>query len=368
MVFGGVSQEHDVSVLTGVFTTNCVDKTVYAAIPVYIDKDGAWWTGEQLKNVAFFKAMDFKKLKKVTFVNGESGLFYFNKGRLKKICEITCAINCLHGRNGEDGALSGIMQMNGIPFASPDVFSSSASLDKSNTKIMLSGLNVLSAPYVTVGKSDYYGKKQSVIESIESELGYPVIIKPCSSGSSIGITVAHDQSGLTTALNKGFAFDERCIAEKYLAGAIDINCAAYRYGGKIFTSPCERPYHTGEFLNFTDKYSSSKYGLQKEFPAKIDGETEIEIKTMTEKIYKAFGFCGIIRADFLLYDGKVYLNEINSAPGSLAYYLFCEKISDFSMLLNKIIRQGIEDHVAKNNCSFDFSSDVLSFKGVSLKK
>lgn len=368
VVFGGISQEHDVSVLTGVFTTNCVDKIIYRAVPVYIDKKGAWWTGDALKNVSFFKNIDFKKLQRVTLIDGDDGLYYLYHRKTIRAFDIACAINCLHGRNGEDGALAGLMQMHGIPFASPDVFSAAASMDKSNTKAVLSGLKIPVIPSVTVEKRDYYGDRKGLINRINEELGYPVIVKPCSSGSSIGISVARDENGLISALNKGFAFDERCLAEKYLVGADDINCAAYRYDGKIFVSDCERPRHSGDFLGFTDKYSSAKYGLQKEFPAKISESAAALIKQTTERVYKEFGFRGIIRVDYLLLGEKVYLNEINSSPGSLAYYLFCEKISDFSLLLNKMIKQGMEDHLSKTNCLYDFESDVLSFKGVRLKK
>lgn len=368
MIFGGVSQEHDVSVLTGVFTLNCIDKSKYNAVPVYISKEGIWYTGEVMRDVSFFRSPDFKKLSRVTLVSGDDKLYYIKRNAFKKFCEPYCAINCLHGRNGEDGSLFSLLRLCKIPSASPDIFSSSASMDKSKTKVFLRGLGAKVADYKAIRSEDYFLRVNEVIDGLIEDLGLPLIVKPASSGSSIGIGVAKSKEELSACLNKAFRFDKICVVERFLKGAVDINCAAYERRGEVVASECEKPMTKGEFLTFADKYSTSKYGAGKEFPAKIEKAVSDEIKETTKEVYKAFGFNGVVRIDYLLYEGKVYLNEINSVPGSLAYYLFCDKIADFPKMLDELIEEGVKRFVSYENCLFDYASDVLSFKGVALKK
>ena len=366
--FGGVSQEHDVSVLTGVFTLNCLDPAQYNAVPVYIARDGCWFTGDEMRKISFFKDFDEKKVSRVTLLSGSDGLFDVKGNRLKKLLIAYCAINCLHGRNGEDGSLSGVLRLSGIPSASPDIFSLAASLDKTKTKVMLDGAKIPSAPYESVTAERFFSARNEVIDGLKERLSLPVIVKPSSSGSSIGISVAKTETELAAALDKAFRFDNSCLVESYLPSATDVNCAAFRRDGRIVVSECERPFSHGEFLSFDDKYSSSKYGAAKEFPAKIDLSVSDEIKSLTKKVYELFGFTGVVRVDYLLSGGKVYLNEINGVPGSLAYYLFCDKIADFSVMLDELVKEGVRAYSSYTNCSFEYGSDILSFKGVALKK
>ena len=366
--FGGVSQERDVSVLTGVMTLNSLDKNLFKPVPIYIDKDGIWHTGEALFKVSFFKNFDKRKLKRVTLLSGGKTLFLVKKTRIQPLCSIDCAINCLHGRNGEDGSLAGLLRLGGVPLASPDVFSSSASLDKVKTKIFLKGLGIESAEFVSVDRSEYFADKKAVADRIESSLDYPLIVKPSSSGSSIGISVARNREGLVCALSAAFVYDNLALVEKYLEGAEDVNCAAMRVDGTIIISECERPFHKGEILSFTDKYTSSKTGVSKEFPAKIGEDLSARIKETTKTVYSAFGFNGVVRVDYLVINEKIYLNEINGVPGSLAYYLFSPKLSDFTKNLTALVEQGIRAQLQYEGCRFEYESDVLSFKGVALKK
>ena len=366
--FGGVSQESDVSVLTGVLTLNSLDKEQFNAIPVYIDKKGVWYTGEEMKKVGFFKNFNAKKAKRVTLVLGEDALYELNGRKLTRSLHVDCAINCLHGRNGEDGSLSGALRLCKIPFASPDIFSSAASLDKVKTKIMLKGLGIATAEYASVPRETFFNDKKAAADDVERTLEYPVIIKPSSSGSSIGITVARSRQELLDGLEKAFVYDNLALTETFMDGAVDINCAAMFVGGEIVVSECEKPLVKGEILSFTDKYSGSKLGEIKEFPAKIDKNLSDEIKETTKKIYSSFGFCGVIRADYLIHENKVYLNEINGVPGSLAYYLFSPKLSVFTENLTLLIEQGIRSWLVYDGCRFDYRSDILSFKGIAMKK
>ena len=363
--FGGKSCEHDVSVITGVLTVNSIDKEKYNAIPIYVDKSGEWYYAEDLKDIEWFKNKNLKTLTKVTLIAGSDELYSVHKSKLKSIAKISVAINCLHGLNGEDGVLSGYLKMCNIPFASPDLFASSLSIDKDYTKVFLSGINVDKLPCVRLFKDSYYQKRQLTVKMLEKKLDYPVIVKPCNLGSSIGITVAKTDKELENALDKAFLYDEKVIVEKAISGYREINCAAYKSGDKIILSECEEPITANEILSFNDKYVGSKGGASKKFPADIPKELSQKIKAITEKVYRKGDFIGVIRIDYLVLNGKVYLNEINSVPGSLAYYLFCDSVKEFSSMLTELLSEGIRKHIRENNRNFNFESNVLKeIKGI----
>lgn len=357
--FGGKSCEHDVSVITGVLTVNSIDKGTYNAIPVYVDKNGEWYTAEDLKDIEWFKNKTVKNLTKVTLISGSDTLYSVHKNKIKPIAKISVAINCIHGLNGEDGVLSGYLKMCNIPFASPDLFASSLSMDKDYTKVFLSGIGVDKLPCVRLFKESYYQKKDFTVKMIEKKFSYPVIVKPCNLGSSIGISVAKSSDELLKSLDIAFSYDEKVIVEKAIVGFREINCAVYKSGDKIIVSECEEPITANEILSFNDKYLGSKSEVGKKFPADIPKELSKKIKAITEKVYRKGDFTGVIRIDYLVSDSKIYLNEINSVPGSLAYYLFCDSVKDFSNMLTELLREGIRKQIRENNRNFNFESNVL---------
>ena len=363
--FGGRSQEHDVSVITGVFTLNALDKTKFTGIPVYVDKDGAFFTGESLRDVRNFRLKKPNDLKRVTLLPGDDALYLVGR-KLKRLFTAYAAINCMHGRNGEDGTLSAVLRLSRIAVASPDVFSSAMAMDKDLTKKCLKASDVPTVDGVTIIRGDFVDEPDHTVLRV-MKLGFPVIIKPANSGSSIGVRVAKDEKTLRSALVDAFRYDVKVLAEKFLVGAKDVNCACYRLNKRLFVSECERPVGS-EFLTFSDKYLGVKNGENREFPANLDGETAARIKEITGKVYDEFGFSGIVRIDYLVKGGEVFLNEINSVPGSLAYYLFCDKISAFTDLLTDLLAESVRKNREVENCKFTFSSSVLDLKGISLKK
>lgn len=351
VIFGGKSVEHDISIITGVLTANVLDG-VFNVIPVYISKNGEWFYGERLKNLRFFKNENLKKCKRATFKTGQAYLYELKGNKVKGGIKIDCAVNCVHGVNGEDGMLSGVMQSLNIPLASPDIFCSSVTMDKERTKILLKGLKIKSLPYFTVLKAE---GESDVIDRAK-KLGFPLIVKPANLGSSIGIVVVKGEKELICGLENAFKYDGKVIVEKALTAFTEINCAVCFNGERFLVSECEKPVTEGEILSFSDKYQKS---VEREFPAKIDDALSEKIKKISLEIYERCGFRGVIRIDFLLSDGQIYVNEINSVPGSLAYYLFCDTFSDFSLLMEKLVKNAIKEHAEKNGHCFNFSSDVL---------
>lgn len=348
--FGGVSVEHDVSVITGVLTCNSLDKSL-KVVPVYVDGSGEWFTGESLFDPDNYENLDYKKLTKVSFIAGSNKLYAVRGKKLKELCVISTAINCMHGERGEDGCLSGVLKMCGIANASADVYPAALAMDKILTKRALNGIaNVL--PFATCDSV-----KQA--EEICLPFDYPVIVKPVLGGSSIGVKLAENKEELARAVGYALRFGKRVMIEPCLTDFIEINCAAYAGVNAIKVSECEMPVRRTDFLTFSDKYESGK----RVFPADIPKKLSNRIKAITEKVYKTFAFTGVIRIDFFLKDGKVYLNEINSVPGSLAYYLFSETTKGFSDMLNELLEVARINFAEDNTIKKSYNSGILHAVG-----
>lgn len=357
VVFGGKSCESDVSVVTGLLTVSSFDVTKYNAIPLYVSKSGKFYTGDTLKKLETFKkyadvSLD-PSVSKAVFLAGENTVFTLKKGKLVKDAEIAAVINCCHGGVGEDGSLSGYFAVTGIPVCSPEVFACSVTMDKSLTKIFLKGLNVPFPDYVAI-KVD--GDVERGVKNVEEALKYPVIVKPSSQGSSIGIGVAKNKKELIAAINYAYRFDNTVIVEQYLDGAEEFNCAAYKNDDKIVVSECEKPLRKGDILTFDDKYVSG----DREFPAKISVELSNEIKSLTERVYSALDCVGVIRVDYLYYRGKLYLNEVNSVPGSLALYLFSNTPNGFKKVLDDIVITGERRYNIKKSAFSSFETNIFT--------
>lgn len=346
--FGGQSIEHDISIITGVLTANSIDKK-YEVIPVYVNKCGEFYTGKNLLDPDGYKNLDYKKLKKVTLIPSSNLLFEVKNKRLKPICKIAVAINCMHGERGEDGTLSALLNLCNIPLASPNITGSAICMNKAITKIMLKGLDV---PFLD------YAVATDIIPAISAEkLSYPLIVKPTTGGSSIGVNKAKDRKELEFATMYGLKFSDSVIIEPLLENFTEINCACFTDAdGNLVVSECEKPIGKEEVLTFSDKYENGK----REFPAKIDKEISEKIKKLTAKIYRALEFKGVIRIDYFVKENNVYVNEINTVPGSLAYYLFCANTQEFTKMLSEMIEFGIISFNKSALVTKTFNSNIIS--------
>ncbi len=350
--FGGTSPEREVSCITGVLTVNSIDKTKYNAIPVFIDGDGKWYGGEILRDLDFYKNKDYKKLTPVTIVQGDKRLYSISKGKLKEICPLSVAINCLHGEGGEDGTLYGTLKNCDIACAFPSLFASSVSMDKIHTKKILKGIGVATLPYFVV--------EADTLLNQDLGLNYPLIVKPALGGSSIGVNKADDAKQLEKAVNFALRFGSKVIIEPCLTDFIEINCAVYTgKNGEMKVSECEMPIARDKVLSFSDKYENGG----RIFPANINKSLSNKIKQITQKVYRELDFFGTIRIDYLVSDKKVYLNEINAVPGSLAYYLFSESLSGFTDMLSEQIEYSEYRFAREKTAVKNFSSGILNGYG-----
>ena len=355
VIFGGVSSENEVSVITGTMACNVLKKGGKSFLPVYITQEGEMLADERLADIALYKEGRLGGMSSLSFVRG-GALILNARGKVKARAKIGVILNCCHGGDGEGGAIAALAALSGIPFASAGLFESAAFMDKYLTKLILSGLGVGIVPYV------YARSSRDALSSVGA-LGYPVIVKPSTLGSSIGISRADDEESLSAALDVAFSLDSSVIIERYVSPRREINCAAYYEGGKVVLSPCEEVFTSGDLLSYSDKYSG---GGRRQFPADLDEESKNFILNQTARVYGALNMRGIVRFDYIMCGKDIYISEINTVPGSLSQYLvsadyfsFCrvlEKIiatarADFAEKTSKrIIRTGILNNIVPNAC------------------
>ena len=346
--FGGKSCENEISVLTGIFILNLLDRERFSPFPIYVHTDGGTYTSPDMTNLNVFKEKRVSDFERIFLDGGSVYALNEKKRKVKRLAKIDVAINCCHGGLGEGGGVSALAAWNGIPLASPDLTSSGVFMDKSMTKLIARALKVPTVDYIRVNEKDYERRGAFLLKSIRSRLKYPVIIKPAHLGSSIGITLANNEEEVKSALAAAFTLDDRVIIEKYLANKQDVNCAAYSLQGKIILSEPELAFGEGIY-SFEDKYLrrsndhgtpiSSKEGGR----YAVSGELREKIRAYTRTVYKRMNLQGAVRMDFLISEGKAYLCEVNTVPGSLAYYLFCDRITDARQFISDLLETAWQE-------------------------
>lgn len=331
IIFGGVSNENEISVITGTMAANVLKSGGDEVVPLYISNQGEIYTGEKLLSVTNFKGNGYKSCPQA--IVGQSGIYTLNKrGKPKKFIKVDVALNCCHGGIGESGGVCGLCALNNIPLASASIFESASFMDKYFTKLVLRSLGVKYVPYV-------YIKNES--EAMKAKrLGYPMIIKPAKLGSSIGVECVENDGELLAAVQVALTYGDGVIAEKYIEDRREINCAAYLANGKVLTSECEESITDKDVLTYDDKYAG---GGRSVMPADISEYFSTKIKSITGRVYSRLDMRGIVRFDFLIGGDKIYLSEINTVPGSLSYYLLSSGFKNFYPVLQAVILQAIDD-------------------------
>ncbi len=345
VLFGGKSCENEISVLTGVFVLNVLDREKYAILPVYIHTDGKVYTSGKMTDLEAFKRGNVNGFQRVFFEGGHLYALQEKKGRIKDLGKVDAAINCCHGGLGEGGGVSALMAWNEIALASPDLTSSGVFMDKCTTKLIAKALGIPTVDYVRVNEKDYEKRGAFLLKTVEARLKYPVVVKPAHLGSSIGIEVVKSEEELKSALARAFMLDSRVLIEKYLAEKKDVNCAAYTCKGEIVVSEPETAFEGGIY-SFEEKYvkrsEDGRVKLKRGDRCALSKELRDKIRAFTKTLYKRMNLVGAVRMDYLVAEGRVYLCEVNTVPGSLAYYLFCERVSDAKNFLSDLIEEGIQ--------------------------
>ncbi len=358
VMFGGKSFEHDVSIITGLQIINNVNKLKYKVYPVYITKNGDYLYSDKFKDIKTFKNFDESKYKKVFFKPNDSGL-YFSKIINKKVCNVDAVILGTHGGNGEDGTICAVLDESKIPYTASGMAGSVMAMDKVLTKQILECEQLPTLEYKVLKKSELTEVNVDLLPT------FPLIIKPSHLGSSIGVTLVNNVEELASALEVAFTMDDIILVEKALTDFYELNIALYKNKENIEVSEIEKPVKLDKILTFENKYISQKNkagmeSLEREYPANISEELKKEVIETSKKAFNAFSLSGICRIDFMFdnVEGKLYLNEINSIPGSLAFYLFKNKFT-FSELLDELIENAKLNAVGKRFKKFNYNSSIL---------
>lgn len=369
--FGGRSSEHDVSIISGTQFIENVDTSKYHIIPVYISRDGVWYSGEKLGNAKFYLNPNLKEkgVEKVILspVAGSRALMRQSSFGLKPYADIDVAVLAMHGMHGEDGTLQGLLELSDIPYTSSGVTGSAVGMDKIVMKAAFKGLGVPVLDSVYFEKNEYFLDKQVVISKIEDELAYPLIVKPANLGSSIGISKAVDRDSLEQAILVAVNYDRRVLVERAVTDIMEINCAVLGMGSDAIASLCEQPVTAKDVLDFEDKYlrgpgSKGMKSLTRKIPAEISQEMEKQIKDLSLEIFKGLDMKGVVRIDYIIDQatGQLYANEANTIPGSFAFYLFEPMGIPYKKLIDRLIECALARHEEKERCNFAFDSEILA--------
>lgn len=360
LIYGGKSVEHDISIITALQTMNGLGKE-YNLIPIYINSDGKMISAKNLNHEKIYLNFNKNVIKPLDVVipTGLGEIWLLKKGKIKKRQKIDCALLCCHGHGGEDGSLQGLLELAEIPYTSCSPLSSALCMDKVASKIYLTNAQVLTPAYVDFDLCSYKANPKEILERIEKELSFPCIVKPVNLGSSVGISICENEDELKCAIAEALEFDKKIIVEKFIDKAREFCCAIIKSAGNLIASNVSEV-KKGKFFTFEEKYLSKKEDEKRE----ITKSLEKNIKEMAKKAYKTLECDGVVRVDFL-YDGKkLYVNELNSIPGSLSFSMFTTAHSD---LLNVLIQEAIKRNKEKGNIVYQFNSQAIE-KYIEMKR
>ena len=375
--FGGRSTEHEISVISANQAMHAIDRDKYNITPIYISKDGKWYTGEALFDVANYRNTEelLKKCEEVYMrpVFGNRNIYKSKKPMFGNgvVASLDVAIPGLHGSNGEDGTFEGILEAIGIPFAGCDVLSSANGMDKITMKMILASNGIPVVDYVWFTDKEWFSKHDELIAKIESTLGYPVIVKPANLGSSVGIGRAADRQKLEECVEDAARYSSRIIVEHMVDNLKEINCSVLGDCDDYRTSVCEEPIKSGEILSYEDKYMGGTKGAkgmqasQKRIPAELPDKMSEEIRFLAGETFRVLSCHGVSRVDVIVDadTDKIYVNEINTIPGSLSFYLWDATGITFSQLMDKLVELALKRNRERANKTVTYSRNIFSLGG-----
>ena len=377
VLFGGKSVENEVSVISALQAMKNMNKDKYQLYPVYITKKNELYYGEDLDKIEEYKNIP-RLLEKSTKINivtdGDKTYLLPQQQKLfskqKPIAVIDVAFPIVHGTNVEDGALQGFIKTLNLPFVGCDVLASAICMDKYAMKVMLrdAGFPVLDGLRFTVTD---YKISDVIIEKTEKKFGYPVVVKPVNLGSSVGISKADNKAEFEDALELAFTFADKILVEPAVVNLKEINCSVVGDYMEAEASELEEPVSADKILSYKDKYldggkktggSKGMTSLKRKIPADIPAETATEIKKIAVEAFKYLDCNGVVRIDYLMNSktGEFWINEFNTIPGSLAFYLWEPLGIKYSELLNRLISLALKRQRNREEITYSFDTNILS--------
>ena len=377
--FGGRSVEHEISVISALQAINAFNTEKYNIVPIYISKQGRWYTGTPLLEISNYKDLNALTLKCTeVFMRPEYGDYNIYKAKTSLfsnrntiVTNLHVVIPILHGTNGEDGIFEGLLETIGIPFAGCNTLSSANGMDKITMKMILKECGIPVVNYVWFTDRQWFTKKEQLIEKIETQIGYPVIVKPANLGSSVGISKASNKEELVKSVDNAEKFSHRIIVEDMIEDLKEINCSVLGDADEHESSVCEEPIKTGDFLSYEDKYmggSKSTKGMQasdKKIPADLPISVSDEIRRIAGETFRVLSCHGVSRIDVMIdnKDNSIYVNEINTIPGSLSFYLWEASGISFEKLMDRLVELALK---RKRDCerkTFTYDQNIFCLTG-----
>lgn len=379
VIFGGESVEHEVSIISAIQAMNKMDSEKYEIIPIYITKDRQWYTGEMLKEIETYSDLSLiKRYAKNVVLYEDNGKFVLQnkKGFRRIVKEIDMVFPIVHGTNVEDGVLQGYLESIGIPFVGGDVYASAVGQDKIFMKEIFRENDLPVCDYVWFYDTEYEDDNEKLLARVE-KLTYPVIIKPATLGSSVGIKTAHNKEELKVAIDEAIKYDHKIVVEKLVENLMEVNISVLGNYSNQQVSAIEQVMPTKDFLTYEDKYlgsSKTKGKLGGKFktskgmvstsrviPAPLPKKMKEEVEKVAVGAFKALGSSGVVRIDFLVdeKEKKIYINEVNNIPGSLSFYLWEPIGKEYTELLDDMINIGIRDYKMRIAKTHSFDTNIL---------
>ena len=399
--FGGKSVEHEISIISMIEATLRLNEEKYEIVPIYITKQGVMYTGDDLLDLEMYRDIPvlLKRCFKVSVVNDGKAVKVIRVpapliGK-RVLNTIDVAFPIVHGTNVEDGTIAGFLNLLDIPYVGPDILASGLGMDKIAMKKVLKESGVPVVDYVGFYSKEYVKDEDKILKEIEEKLHYPLIVKPGNLGSSVGIKKVKNKQELEDAISFAMEFSDRIIVENCVSDLKEINCAVIGNITESEATECEEPILAGEILSYTDKYvgdrktkggkfgsvkgarKGGKFGARKgvggvnnsqegkKLPADIPNETRDEIQRLAKETFKVLGCSGIARVDFLIDQeiNKIYVNEINTIPGALSWYLFEASGKKFEDVLEEAIDIAIRRYSDREKLTFSYDQNILALTG-----
>jgi D-alanine-D-alanine ligase len=382
VAFGGRSVEHDVSILTGLQALSVLEER-HSPIPIYISRSGRWYTGDALRELSTYRQdgadpdaeeVNFDLHNGRLLRASSGGASLLRARRAPEPVELDVVVLATHGTQGEDGCLQGALELARLPYVGPPVGAAAAAMDKVTTKAILAQAGLPALGHLLLRRAEWEGDRSGAIARVAGAFDLPVYVKPASLGSSVGVSRCGSDAELSDALELVFELDRVCLVEPAVEGGIEVNCAVIgRPGVTPRASLCEQPVAAESFLSFEDKYmgsakSEGMKGAQRVIPAPIADALTTEVKELAQRAFAAFDCAGVTRVDFLIDAGeRVYVNELNTIPGSFSFYLWEPAGLPFVDLMDELIDLALDDHREKLRTTTVFSTNLLAERAVGAK-
>ncbi|HZO28883.1 MAG TPA: D-alanine--D-alanine ligase family protein [Chloroflexota bacterium] len=382
VIFGSRSVEHEVSVISAVQAMDAMDPRRYEPLPIYITREGRWITGPELRRIDSYKDQQglLNRCRPVVLRPEPFGnrLFMEEPGPLgtkrTRVTVVDVVFPVVHGTFGEDGTLQGLLELAGVPYVGAGVVGSAVGMDKIVMKAAFQAQDLPVVNYLWFTRKRWQSAADEVAAEIERTLRYPLFVKPANLGSSIGISRANDRAGLFDAIEVAAHYDRRLLVEEAFEGGIEVNCSVLGNDDPQ-ASVCEQPIAWTEILSYEDKYLRGGGGkgkgsggsaegmasLTRRIPAPVAPELTAEIQRLAVEAFKAVDCAGLARVDFLVdpVSGRIAVNEINTMPGSLSFYLWEPSGVPFPALVDRLIALALERHRERQQTTYNFDSALL---------